>query len=196
MPRQSVVQIWNERARAACHGHQQTVIGSGCRLKLSQLPRPRLQMKPSGGNANRRKKDVMTTHTLMRSAAVALLSVGVAITGMGLSGGSAQAQPGNAWPGCPPESPGGPCRWCPGDPPVQTGNPRTNPVVWDHNVCHTYWYVLPDQGNVAKSIFEGEAPPPPPPPPPGFTPPLPPGWCWAMFLPGPCPPGVEGPALS
>ncbi len=72
--------------------------------------------------------------------------------------------PGNAWPGCPPDNPSGPCRWCPGDPPVQTGNHVTNPVVWDENVCHTYWYMYFGQGNVAQNIFEGETPPPPPPP--------------------------------
>lgn len=69
-----------------------------------------------------------------------------------------------SWPGCPPDSPSGPCRWCPGDPPVQTGNRVTNPVVWDETVCHTYWYVYFGQGNVAQNIFEGETPPPPPPP--------------------------------
>jgi hypothetical protein len=55
---------------------------------------------------------------------------------------------------------------------------RTNPVVWDPNVCHTYWYVYFGQGNVAQNIFEGDAPPPPPPPPPpglNFCP-IPP-WC-------------------
>ena len=86
--------------------------------------------------------------------------------------------PVNSWPGCPPDNPSGPCRWCPGDPPVQTGNLRTNPVVWDPNVCHTYWYVYFGQGNVAQNIFEGDAPPPPPPPPPpglNFCP-IPP-WC-------------------
>jgi len=69
-----------------------------------------------------------------------------------------------SWPGCPEDSPMGPCRWCPGNPPVQTGNHVTNPVRWDVNVCHTYWYVSPGQGNVANNIFEGDAPPPPPPP--------------------------------
>ncbi len=72
--------------------------------------------------------------------------------------------PGGAWPGCPPDNPSGPCQWCPGDPPVQTGNHVTNPVVWDENVCHTYWYVYFGQGNVAQNIFEGPTPPPPPPP--------------------------------
>jgi hypothetical protein len=63
---------------------------------------------------------------------------------------------------CPEDNPSGPCRWCPGDPPVQTGNLRVNPVIWDANVCHTYWYVYSGQGNVAQSIFEEDAPPPPP----------------------------------
>jgi hypothetical protein len=49
---------------------------------------------------------------------------------------------------------------------VQTGNLRVNPVVWDANVCHTYWYVQFGQGNVAQNIFEGDVPPPPPGPPP------------------------------
>jgi len=106
------------------------------------------------------------------------LIVGLSITVLvwgGVAGvvdaGIAQAQPSGpvplgSWPGCPEDSPSGPCRWCPGDPPVQTGNLRTNPVVWDTNVCHTYWYVYFGQGNVAQNIFEGDAPPPPPPPPP------------------------------
>jgi hypothetical protein len=34
-------------------------------------------------------------------------------------------------------------------PPVQTGNLRVNPVIWDNNVCHTYRYVYFGQGNVA-----------------------------------------------
>jgi len=33
-----------------------------------------------------------------------------------------------SWPGCPEDNPSGPCHWCPGDPPVQTGNLRTNPA--------------------------------------------------------------------
>src|SRR4051812_13592452 len=93
------------------------------------------------------------------------------IAGMpGVDAGIARANPGplpvRAWPGCPEDHPAGPCHWCPGDPPVQTGNLRVNPVVWDWNVCHTYWYVYFGQGNVAQNIFEGEVPPPPPPPPP------------------------------
>ena len=83
----------------------------------------------------------------------AFLATSVALAGSAPAV-TAQAQPGNSWPGCPPDSPEGPCRWCPGDPPVQTGNLKVNPVVWDNNVCHTYWYVCSGQGNVASNIFE------------------------------------------
>lgn len=94
-----------------------------------------------------------------------LLSAGLA-AGLGLTSGTAQASPGG-WPGC--DGPKGPCHWCPGDPPVQTGNMMNDPVVWDNGVCHTYWRVDMGQGNVAKEIWDGDNPPaplPPPPPPP------------------------------
>jgi hypothetical protein len=118
---------------------------------------------------------VITTTTLKKAAGNALLAGSIALAGLGLAAGTcpagtAQAQTGplpqDAWPGCPNENPSGPCHWCPGDPPVQTGNLRVNPVIWDNNACHTYWYVYHGQGNVAQNIFEGDTPPPPPPPPP------------------------------
>ena len=113
-------------------------------------------------------------HDFRRVAArlgiTALIAGGLAAGGITATAGTAGAQRIpvllQAWPGCPNEYPEGPCRWCPGDPPVQTGNLRINPVVWDNGICHTYWYVYFGQGNVADNIFEGEAPPPPPPPPP------------------------------
>ena len=118
-----------------------------------------------------------TPHNLTRIIARVLLSGSVAaVAGLGLPAGTAQA----GWPGCPDVSPApvplGPCHWCPGDPPVQTGNLRVDPVRWDPTVCHTYWMgVTP--GNVARNIWEGETPPPPPPPPPGVNfCPIPP-WC-------------------
>src|SRR5882757_6958590 len=109
----------------------------------------------------RRNTDMSTNHKRKRILAGALLSAGVALAGVGLAEGTAQALPGgpvplSAWPGCPEDNPSGPCHWCPGDPPVQTGNLRVYPVVWDNNVCHTYWYVYSGQGNVAHNIFEGE----------------------------------------
>lgn len=113
------------------------------------------------------------TRRITRAATTALVAGGLGVAGLGLTVGTAEAHPGpmplNAWPGCPNDHPQGPCHWCPGDPPVQTGNLRVDPVRWDANVCHTYWYVYPGQGNVANMIFEGDAPPPPPPPaPPGL----------------------------
>jgi hypothetical protein len=122
-----------------------------------------------------------TTHKRKRIIAGALMSAGVAIAGMALSAGIAEAFP-----------PGGPNTWCPGDPPVPTGNIRVNPVVWDNNICHEYWYVYHGQGNVAQNIWDGPNPPGPPPgqegpfPPP---PPLPPGLCWGGIfpIPHPCP---------
>jgi hypothetical protein len=120
----------------------------------------------------------MSHHTLKKMIARVLLSGAVAVSGFWLPAATAQA-----WPGCPaaPPAPGGPlgpCHWCPGDPPVQTGNLRVDPVRWDPNVCHTYWMGVYPNGNVAKTIWEGDEPPPPPPPPPpglNFCP-VPP-WC-------------------
>ena len=86
----------------------------------------------------------------------------------------------------------GPNRWCPGDSLFHlTQNHVYDPVTWDMNVCHTYYHVARDQANQGQGIYEGPNPPPPlslpPPAPPGLLPP--PGTCWAMWIPGPCPPG-------
>lgn len=77
---------------------------------------------------------------------------------------------------------------------METGNKRVNPVIWDTNICHEYWFVYFGQGNVANNIWDGPNPPGPPPGQ-GFVPPppIPPGWCWGLFAPSPCPPGVQGP---
>jgi hypothetical protein len=113
-----------------------------------------------------------TTHTLKRILAGALLSGGVAVAGLGLGAGTAQAGPGfvplDAWPGCPNDHPQGPCHWYPGQPLPPTGNHVTNPVRWDNGLCHTYYYVDFGQGNVAQNIWDGDNPPAPPPPPPGL----------------------------
>lgn len=94
-----------------------------------------------------------TTQSQKRMLAGALLSAGVALAGSGLSTGVAAAE----------VQPTGPFTWCPGDAPVPTGNIRVNPVIWDENVCHDYWYVYHGQGNVAQNIWEGPNPPGPPP---------------------------------
>jgi len=126
----------------------------------------------------------MTTHHRKRIIAGAFVSAGLAMTGLGLYAGVADAQ----------VPPGGPNTWCPGDPPVETGNKKYNPVRWDEGMCHEYWFVYSGQGNVALNIWDGPNPPGPPPGQ-GFRPPppIPPGWCWGLFFPSPCPPGVQGP---
>ncbi len=100
---------------------------------------------------------------MRRMIAAALFSGGVAVVGMGLGAGVAQAQPApvplNHWPGCTEEHPQGPCQWCPGQALPPTGNHVTNPVRWDNNVCHTYYYVNFGTGNVASNIWDGPNPP-------------------------------------
>ena len=97
------------------------------------------------------------TRRIVRLATNALVAGGLGVAS--LTAGIAQAQPGrlplNAWPGCPNDHPQGPCRWCPGQSLPPTGNHVTNPVVWDINVCHTYYYVYFGQGNVAQNIWDG-----------------------------------------
>lgn len=132
----------------------------------------------------------MTNHQRKRMLAGALLSASMAVTGLGLSTGLDMST-GVAQAEVPPS---GPFQWCPGDPPVETGNKRVNPVRWDESICHEYWMVYHGQGNVAQNIWDGPNPPGPPPGQ-GFQPPppIPPGWCYGFVLPSPCPPGVEGP---
>jgi hypothetical protein len=116
-----------------------------------------------------------TDCTLKRIMAAALLSGGVAVAGLAVTSGTAQAAPDY----CGPQVNGicyGPVRWCPGDPmwPL-TQNHVADPIRWDMNACHTYYHVAFGTGNVNSSIWEGTNPPPPPapnpPPPPGPPPP-------------------------
>jgi hypothetical protein len=83
-----------------------------------------------------------------------------------------------------------PNQWCPGDSLFHlTQNHVADPIKWDMNVCHTYYYVESGRGNVGQRIWEGPNPPPPQTlisAPPGL---LPPGMCWSRFIPGPCPGG-------
>ena len=102
---------------------------------------------------------------ISRFATTVLVAGGLSMAVVGVAAGTAQAEPGG-WPGC--DSPSGPCHWCPGDEAPHTGNHITDPVVWDWNVCHTYWYVYPGQGNVANLIWDGDNPPPPPHAPPAL----------------------------
>ena len=90
-----------------------------------------------------------TTHNLKPIIAGVLLSAGLAVAGLALPAGTAQAD--------------GPHHWCP-------GNPKNMPYVpndmldWDWNVCHTWYPSNYGWGNVTMhgqptSIWDGENPP-------------------------------------
>jgi hypothetical protein len=105
------------------------------------------------------------THKLKKVAIGALMSGAVAVAGLGLAAGTAQADPQSH----------GPFQWCPGQPlpgspatPVPGLNvtiPATH-VVWDNSVCHTYWRTPAGRGNVPTSddpksnFWDGPDPPP------------------------------------
>ena len=91
------------------------------------------------------------------AALAALVTAGMG--GIGVGAGIAQADDGG-W--------GPPQHWCPGEEPVPaTGNHVTDPLNWDWNVCHTYYFLWPGMGNVSSLIWDGENPPPKPAPPMG-----------------------------
>jgi hypothetical protein len=104
-----------------------------------------------------RKHNMNTTHTLKRIIAGALLSGSIAVAGLGLAAGTAQAEPGIA-----PQFHGpvpavkGPYQWCPGDPLPY----NDDGVVWDMSVCHT-WYGVDYgfQANRGQFVYEGDSPP-------------------------------------
>ena len=39
-----------------------------------------------------------------------------------------------------------------------TGNHITDPLNWDWNVCHTYYFLWPGMGNVSNMIWDGDNP--------------------------------------
>jgi alkanesulfonate monooxygenase SsuD/methylene tetrahydromethanopterin reductase-like flavin-dependent oxidoreductase (luciferase family) len=106
---------------------------------------------------------------ISRFATTVVISGGLALAGLGLAAGTAQADPFAAQPHS----------WCPGQ-----ALPFNN-IQWDTGVCHT-WYTVPfGQGNVRMVDLHGNpldsfisadlpapmlTPPPPPPPPPPGTP--------------------------
>jgi len=88
-------------------------------------------------------------------ATTVLLSAGLGLAGLGLGTNTAQAEPGFALT---PYGPRGPNQWCPGQPLPY----NDDTIVWDMNVCHTWWWVAYGfQGNRGKGfIYEGDTPPP------------------------------------
>lgn len=90
----------------------------------------------------------------------ALLGCGAIAASILLSAGTAHAVPGLA-----PPPQGGPYTWCPGDRLDEGINPATGKgapgnVVWDNNVCHTWYYVNWGYGNLSPGIWDGPNPPP------------------------------------
>ncbi|MDT5009492.1 MAG: hypothetical protein QOH57_1109 [Mycobacterium sp.] len=120
-------------------------------------------------------------------ATTALVSGGMALAGVGAGTANATCPPGAVVNGmC-----YGPNHWCPGDSLYSSKGGPNRDVNWDMNVCHTWYWVAEGAGNVSPVVWDGDNPPPPPGPPvpgPG-APPLPPGMCWAMWVPAPCPNG-------
>jgi hypothetical protein len=111
-----------------------------------------------------------TTHNVKRIIAGALLAGSVAVAGLGLGAGTAQAYT------------YGPFQWCPGQA-VPNDPPRSDAdLVWDMSVCHTYWFDYDVRTKAPARYWEGENlfPTPIPPPPPRPLPPdCPP---WSPFL--------------
>ncbi len=132
-----------------------------------------------------------TPHRLKNIVAATLLSGGIVVAGLALAPARAHAE---VW--CPPNAMVGavcygPNQWCPGDSLFHlTQNHVADPINWDMSVCHAYYYVPFGKGNAGYRIWDGPNPPGPQVPiqaPPGLPPP--PGKCWNMWIPGPCPGG-------
>lgn len=90
------------------------------------------------------------TRKLWRVTAGTLLSAGVALAGLGLAAGSAQADTGY------------PHHWCPGSKdPTAPGRFYD----WDWNICHTYYWTnmqgnVPWHGQLPSMLWDGPNPPP------------------------------------
>ena len=105
---------------------------------------------------------MQTSRMLKRTLASALLSGGVAVTGLALAAGPAQSQPGFGGP----LTDGGPWHWCPGDSMSEGLDPTTGrgapgvPVDWDMTRCHTWYGTNYGMGNINPYIWDGDNPPP------------------------------------
>jgi hypothetical protein len=88
------------------------------RRKIGNMIRTKLPARRIPGFMARLIVGLATTLLLWNGAAV--------VVGAGAAEAPRIPAP-QSWPGCPPDHPEGPCHWCPGDPPVQTGNLRVNP---------------------------------------------------------------------
>ena len=111
-----------------------------------------------------------TTRTLKSMIAGALLCGSVAVTGIGLALGTAEANPGPIHgllpeDGLVPPGASGPYKCCPGDEVgglhPQTGRGCPGDVNWDKTRCHTWYGVVWGHGNVTPGVWEGTDAPPP-----------------------------------
>jgi hypothetical protein len=103
---------------------------------------------------------MITTRTMKKMAGMALLSGSLGLAALGMGAGTAQAD-------------SGPFYWCPGDPmqypqPAPRSGGQAGPGVyynWDMNICHTWYWVAHEQGNVPyqgslpSGVWDGENPP-------------------------------------
>jgi hypothetical protein len=93
----------------------------------------------------------------VRLATTALVSGGLGLAGLGFAG-TAQAFD-------------GPHQWCPGQSMSPTQGGPGGEIVWDTNVCHTWYRIggyatgnVGSRGGVPTDIWDGPNPPAPPPP--------------------------------
>jgi hypothetical protein len=104
---------------------------------------------------------MITTKNMKKMAGMAMLSGSLGLAALGLGAGTAQAD-------------SGPFHWCPGDPmqypqPAPHSGDQAGPGVyynWDMNVCHTWYWVahekgnVPYQGSLPSGVWDGDNPPP------------------------------------
>jgi hypothetical protein len=128
---------------------------------MNRVPRVR---RPWTRGASQENCPRLMSRLIVGLAATALVSSGL---GLAAGEGTAQAQPRVPVPADDGDW-GPPRHWCPGQPVPQTGNNVTDPINWDWNVCHTYYFVWEGMGNVSNVTWDGDDPPPKPPPPIGL----------------------------
>ncbi len=124
---------------------------------------------------------------IARVATTVIVSGGVALAGLGLATGTAQADPvwGPSYSGgnCPPGV--GSCtHWCPGDPAIP--GTEFGILTWDPNICHDWYWNSEGIVDInSNTVYPWRGAPheaAPPPPPPSGPPPAPAPW------PADCPP--------
>jgi hypothetical protein len=98
------------------------------------------------------------TRRIVGLATTVALTVGLGLAVLELAASTARAEPGFALsqgPHGPIPAARGPYQWCPGQ-----NLPETD-VVWDMNICHTwYWVDYSFQANRGEFVYEGDNPPP------------------------------------